>query len=117
MKKYKSIFFQFSVLFFMIIAIRRLLTYLLSGYQSQSTVLGAKSLLRPSFTSPSGSGHSGSANQGTHHEIFWNRQVVRHDQGPRRNQTGSRRERPPLRNQRDPVGQECRPYGRSAPQL
>src|SRR5689334_14936490 len=84
--------FQFFSFIFVIIAVRRLLAYLFSGYQSQSTVLGAKSLLRPSFTSPSGSGHSGSANQGTHHETFWNRQVVRHDQGPRRNQAGSRRE-------------------------
>jgi len=57
------------------------------------------------------------ANKGTHHEIFWSRQVIRHDQGPRRNHPGSRRQRPSLRDKRDPVGQEHRSQGRPASQL
>jgi hypothetical protein len=50
------IFAVFSFIFVRI-EVRLILAYLLPGYQSQSTVLGAKSLLRPSFSSPSGSSH------------------------------------------------------------
>src|SRR3954467_9828451 len=42
--------------------------------------------------------------KGTHDEIFWHRQVVRHHARPRRDQFRSDRQPDPLRSRRDPVG-------------
>ena len=68
--------FRFLDLFSTIIAAQRLLTYLFAGYQSQSTVLGAKSLLRPSFSPFSRRGAIPvRVNEGNHHEILWNSEV------------------------------------------
>src|SRR3954449_11517365 len=66
-------------------------------YQSQSTVFGATSLLFPSLSSSSPQVPSrAAAREGTHHEIFWHRQVVRHHARPRRDQSRSRRQPAPL---------------------
>src|SRR6185369_4149836 len=59
---------------------------------------GTKMLLRPSFSPFSRRGAIPvRVNEGNHHEILWNSEVIRLEHWSWRNQTGSRRQRPPLR--------------------
>jgi len=110
------IFIQF--IFFTPIADCLSSAYLFVATSRNRRSLGAKMLLRPSFSPFSRRGAIPvRVNEGNHHEILWNSEVIRLEHWSWRNQTGSRRQRPPLRKERDCVGQEYSSHRRPAPQL